>query len=180
MARVVDVGVASLGSPLPIAVALVVLAALGLALRGRRGLALVLVGPPAAMVTTSIVLKPLIGRTHEGGLAFPSGHTTAFASTALTAGVLLFGWVVVPVAVRWIGGVVLAVAVVAVGLALVAGGFHYFTDTVGGAGVAIAVVIAAALLVDAVADARGRRAPDAAEVEHPDRARTRRLRTVAR
>ncbi len=150
-------GFADLGDPVPIAVVLL-LAALAYLVRGVRGLALVLVGPPAAMIATSLVLKPLIDRTHRGGLAFPSGHTTAVASTSVAAGVLLLGWVAVPFALRWIGSLGLLLLVVAVGTSLVGRGYHYPTDTVGGVGVALAVVLVSALLIDAVADLASQRA----------------------
>ena len=53
--------------------------------RGVRGLALALVAPAAAMTTTSLVLKPIVGRTRGHELSFPSGHTTAVAGIAATA-----------------------------------------------------------------------------------------------
>ena len=153
-------GIASLGGPVPVALALVALALLARVVRGPRGLALVLCGPPLAMVTTSLVLKPIVDRTHKGGLAFPSGHTTSVASLAVTAAVLLVGWVAVPPLVRWLGVVALAGLVAAVGVSLVGRGYHYATDTMGGSGIALAVVLTTALVVDAVADALARsRAP---------------------
>jgi undecaprenyl-diphosphatase len=86
VARVLGQGFADLGNPLPVAVGLVGLAAVAYVARGPRGLALALLGPLLAMITTSLVLKPLIDRTRSGALAFPSGHTTAIGSMALAAG----------------------------------------------------------------------------------------------
>jgi membrane-associated phospholipid phosphatase len=138
-------GFADLGNPLPVAVALVVLAATAFAVRGPRGLALALVGPLLAMAMTSLVLKPLVDRTRSGELAFPSGHTTAIASMAVAAGTLLLGWA-------------LALLVVAVGASMVGRGYHYPTDTLGGVGVALAVVLLVALAADVTGDrARSRR-----------------------
>jgi membrane-associated phospholipid phosphatase len=151
-ARTVGQGFADLGSPLLVAVVLLLLATVAFAARGPRGLALALVGPLLAMITTSLVLKPLIDRTHGGELAFPSGHTTAVASMSLAAGILLLGWVVVPSALRWAGAVVLTLLAVAVAVSMVGLGDHYPTDTVGAAGVALAVVLLVALGVDAVGD----------------------------
>lgn len=142
----------TLGEPVPVAVALGVLAVLGYRVRGFRGLVLVLAGPPLAMFTTSLVLKPLIDRTHDGGLAFPSGHTTAVASLAVTTAVLVAGWTVLPAVVRLLATVPLAGLVVAVGASLVGRHYHYPTDTLGGAGVAVAVVLVVALAVDPLAD----------------------------
>jgi len=153
-ARALADGVADRGAPGPIAAAVLVLALLAWSSRGPRGLALVLVGPPLAMVTTSLVLKPLIDRTHEGGLAFPSGHTTSVASVSVAAAVLLLGRVTVPAALRWGGSLALAVLVVSVGTSLVVRDYHYATDTVGGVGVALAVVLLTALAIDLLADAR--------------------------
>lgn len=152
LVRVLGQGFADLGNPLPVAVALVVLAALAWAVRGPRGLALALVGPLAAMVTTSLVLKPLVDRTRSGELAFPSGHTTAVGSMALAAGMLLIGWTVVPPALRWAGAGALTLLVLAVGASMVGRGYHYPSDTVGAVGVVLAVVPLVALAVDAVGD----------------------------
>lgn len=151
-ARVLGQGFADLGNPLPVAVALAVLAVVAFVVRGPRGLALALLGPLLAMITTSLVLKPLIDRTRSGALAFPSGHTTAIGSMAVAAGTLLLGWTVVPRVLRWAGAGVLMLLVVAVGASMVGRGYHYPSDTVGAVGVALAVVLLVALVVDAVAD----------------------------
>ena len=66
---------------------LVVLAVVAYLARGPRGLILALAGSLLAMITTSLVLKPLVDRTRSGGLAFPSGHTTAVGSMAVAAGI---------------------------------------------------------------------------------------------
>jgi membrane-associated phospholipid phosphatase len=151
-------GFADLGNPLPVAVALVVLAATAFAVRGPRGLALALVGPLLAMAMTSLVLKPLVDRTRSGELAFPSGHTTAIASMAVAAGTLLLGWTIVSRLLRYSGAVALALLVVAVGASMVGRGYHYPTDTLGGVGVALAVVLLVALAADVTGDrARSRR-----------------------
>ncbi|MFC5141121.1 phosphatase PAP2 family protein [Actinomycetospora rhizophila] len=158
--RVLAQAFAALGGPLPVAVALLVLAPLAWALRGGRGLALVLVGPPTAMVTTSLVLKPLVERTRGGELAFPSGHTTSVASLAVACGVLVVGLVAVPRALRLLAVAGLAGLVLAVGAGLVVRGYHYPTDTLGALGVAVAVVLSAALAVDAFADVVADPGPD--------------------
>jgi membrane-associated phospholipid phosphatase len=159
VARDVGQGFADLGNPLPVAAGLLVLAVVAYLVRGPRGLALALLGPLLAMVTTSLVLKPLIDRTRSGELAFPSGHTTAIGSLAVAAGVLLLGWTVVPRVLRGAGAGVLARLVLAVGASMVGRGYHYPTDTVGAVGVALAVVLLVALVVDAVADRAPSRVP---------------------
>lgn len=152
VARTLGQGFADLGNPLPVALGLALLAVTAYIVRGPRGLALAVIGPLLAMITTSLVLKPLIDRTRSGALAFPSGHTTAVGSMAVAAGTLLLGWTVVPRVLRWAGAGVLAVLVVAVGTAMVGRGYHYPTDTVGAVGVALAVVLLLALAIDAVGD----------------------------
>jgi membrane-associated phospholipid phosphatase len=152
VARTLGQGFADLGNPLPVALGLALLAVTAYIVRGPRGLALALIGPLLAMITTSLVLKPLIDRTRSGALAFPSGHTTAVGSMALAAGTLLLGWTVVPRVWRWVGAGVLALLVVAVGASMVGRGYHYPSDTVGAVGVALAVVLLVALVVDAVGD----------------------------
>lgn len=115
------------------------------------------VGPGLTGLATTM-LKPLIGRTIDGSLAFPSGHTggatslaIAFALVALSrwrppalqAGAVLFG---VPLLV----GAGMATALVLVDA-------HYATDTVGGFCTAVIGVLGVALLVDAVTARRSPR-----------------------
>lgn len=158
--RVLAQAFAALGGPLPVAVALLVLAPLAWALRGGRGLALVLLGPPTAMVTTSLVLKPIVERTRGGELAFPSGHTTSVASLAVACGVLVLGLTAVPRALRLLAVSGLAALVLAVGAGLVVRGYHYPTDTLGALGVATAVVLSTALAVDLWSDVVADPGPD--------------------
>ena len=133
-------------------VALLVLAPLAWRLRGGRGLALVLVAPPTAMVTTSLVLKPLIERTRGGELAFPSGHATSVTSIALTSAVLVLGLTTIPRVLRRVAVGGLAGLVLAVCASLIGRNIHYPTDTLGAVGVSVAVVLVSALVVDAWAD----------------------------
>ena len=96
------------------------------------------------------LLKPLIHRTYWGNVVYPSGHTTAVFTLAATVTVLLLApqrpakagalRVLIPVAACALG-VVVAIAVI--GLQ-----WHYFTDTVAGAAVAIGTVCGLALLLD--------------------------------
>ena len=149
---VVGEALADLGDPVPVAVLLALLAAAGWWWRGGRGLAFVALAPGAAMVTTSLVLKPMVQRTRDGSLAFPSGHTTAVASIAATAAILVLATPALAVRTRRlvVGG--LALLVVVVGICLVGRGYHYPTDVLGALGVVAAVVPPAALVVDAFAE----------------------------
>jgi membrane-associated phospholipid phosphatase len=105
---------------------------------------------PAAIGLDEGLLKPVVQRTYHGSLVYPSGHATAMFAFAATVTVLL----VVPphparfralrilvTAAAWAVGVVVAIAVIGLG-------WHYFTDTVGGAAVAIGTVCALALVLD--------------------------------
>ncbi|MCD2192400.1 hypothetical protein LQ327_03180 [Actinomycetospora endophytica] len=141
-----------LGDPIPVAVLLVALAAAAWWWRGGRGLAFVLLAPGAAMVTTSLVLKPMVQRTRDGSLAFPSGHTTAVASIAVTAAILVLSTPALAARTRRLVAAALALLVVVVGVCLVGRGYHYPTDVLGALGVVAAVVPPAALAVDAFAD----------------------------
>ena len=165
--KVLGQGFADLGNPLPVALALVVLAGTAFAVRGPRGLALALGGPVLAMVTTSLVLKPLVARTHSGELAFPSGHTTAIASMAVAAGTLLLGWTIVSRLLRYSGAAALTLLVVAVAASMVGRGYHYPTDTFGGVGVALAVVLLVALAIDVTGDRATSRRADAPAATPP-------------
>ena len=142
-----------LGDPRTVAGLTAALLVACLATRRWRGAVLVAVSVPAASVLTEDLLKPFIDRSYQGALDFPSGHSTAVFTLATASAVLLAG----PLRVR-IGPaprLLLALAAfgvaVSVAIALVGLGYHYFTDTVAGATVGIAVVLAVTLLLDGLA-----------------------------
>jgi undecaprenyl-diphosphatase len=147
-----------LGQPIPVIVMTVALVVACLATRRWRGAALVAVAVPAAEAVTELLLKPLIGRTLYGGLSYPSGHATGVFVLAAAVTVLLAG----PLRPRLAGPLRLLLALAAllaaaaVAVALIGLGYHYFTDTVGGAAVAIGTVLGTALLVDKVVPPRRR------------------------
>lgn len=151
LGKMLGEAVADIGSPVSVAILLPVLAVLAWFRRGPRALALVLVGPPLAMVTTSTILKPIIGRTSASELAYPSGHTTAAASLAVAAGVLVYSSSLSASRRRWLM-TGLGVVVAAVATCLVGRGYHYPTDTVGGVAVALAAVLMSAMVIDLMAD----------------------------
>ena len=161
--------VAFLGTLRPMAVMTTALILACLATRRWRGALLAAIAVPAAEVTTEYLLKPLVGRTLNGYLVFPSGHTTAVFVLAAVVTVLLTGPLRprIPTAVRL--GLVLAAFVVAsaTATAMIAMDFHYFTDIVGGVAVAIGTVLATALTLDKLIGLRGQRAA-AREIAQPD------------
>ena len=89
--------------------------------------------------------------------AYPSGHETGVVAVLTVLAVL---------ALRkgWRASVEIAVVTVLASWALVAAvglvGVHYPSDTVGGAGVAVAVVLATALAMDALTRRRRTNSPD--------------------
>lgn len=150
-----------LGDPRAVLVVIAVLVAACLAL-GRRRLAVVaFVGPGLTGVLTT-GLKPVVDRTiHGDSLAYPSGHTGAVTALALVAALLLVDVARAGRVTALLVVVLLPLAAGAVmALTQVALDAHYPTDTLGGFGTAVAVVVAAALAVDVAADRRaGRAAP---------------------
>jgi undecaprenyl-diphosphatase len=118
--------------------------------RRWRGAVLAGLAVPAAVALTEFALKPLVGRSIHGYTVFPSGHATAMFALAATCAVLLANppRPRLPRAVRLllVAGAVLVAA--AVPVAMVALGFHYFTDIVAGAALGTGTVLLAALLID--------------------------------
>src|SRR5215472_4140529 len=165
-----------LGGQVPIAVLTTALILACLTTRRWRGAALAGLAVPGAVALTEYVLKPLVGRTILSGYdCFPSGHTTALVALAATCAVLLAG----PARPRLPGAVRLllilgpALAAAAVATAMVARGYHYFTDTVAGTAVAIGTVLLTALLIDRAARPPGswrppRRPGDEPVTSRPD------------
>jgi len=139
------------GAPVTVTVSGIVLALWCLATGRRRGAMLCILGPGLAALATDQVLKPVVGRTLYGSLAFPSGHTTGAVAVAAVIGVLMLG----PShprglsvhARRLIAGLALAVSG-GTAIGLVALRWHYSTDTVGGVCVALIVVTTVALAID--------------------------------
>ncbi len=141
-----------LGDPVPVVIAAGLLATACWASGRRRLAVLAVAGPGLAGVATS-GLKPVFDRMIGGGLAYPSGHTAAMTALAIVAALLLVDLIAAgPVAGLLLLGAVAIGAGTAMGLALTALEVHYPTDTVGGFGTAVAVVLGAALLVDRIAD----------------------------
>ena len=136
--------------------------------RRYRGAALLALSVPAAAVITERLLKPLVGRTALGFLSFPSGHATGTFALATAITVLLAGTPALSRPVR-LAAVVIAFAIASVAAAaMIALGFHYFTDAIAGAAVGTGTVLATALVIDLAVQAwprSGQRPPPAASAE---------------
>jgi membrane-associated phospholipid phosphatase len=137
--------VAELGSTAVFAAGIAVLALVSAFRDLARAIACV-VGPVCAVVVTERVAKPLVARHGVlGGDSYPSGTVTAVAALAVVL-VLVSPWVIRPLT-----GVIGAVAVFAVSVAVIGLRWHFATDTVGGALVGSGAV----LTVDALAHLPG-------------------------
>ena len=146
--------VIALADPLPLAVLTTALCMICLA-AGRRSLALLAAVGPLLTVLTTMTVKPLIDRTKDGDLAYPSGHAGAATAVALVAGLLILSFVPLR---PWIAAITLAVIPVTVsvgmGVAMVVADYHYATDVVGGFCAAVSVVLGLALALDRTGRAR--------------------------
>lgn len=144
---------AGLGDPMPVIAMTAALVLVCLVTRRWRAAVLVAVSVPAAAAASELVLKPLIDRTLVGDLSFPSGHETRVFALAAAFAVLLTSpvWPRIPAAVRLFLAAAVLLTACAVALALVGLGQHYFTDTVAGAAVGAAVVLATAIILDRLA-----------------------------
>jgi undecaprenyl-diphosphatase len=137
-----------LGETSTIVVITAILVLVCLLRRRSRGALLAALSVPAAAVITERLLKPLVGRTSLGFLSFPSGHATGTFALATVITVLLAGTPRIPRAVRLATAVIAFAVAAAVGAAMIALGFHYFTDAVAGAAVGIGTVLGTALVLD--------------------------------
>ena len=145
---------ARLGSPSVVIGGAVVLSLLCLLARRPKAAVFALLAAPAAGFVTEYVLKPAVHREqHVNALLFPSGHTTGAFALALTVVVVLLpheGTRLLPALARIVVGVgALAVAGL-VAVAVVALGWHYVTDAVGGVVTAVVVVLGLAAFFDLV------------------------------
>jgi membrane-associated phospholipid phosphatase len=151
-----------LGNPVITVVIVAVIVLVAAHVRRWPAIVLAVAGPALAAALTEFVLKPGVGRTLDGTLAFPSGHTTTSAAVASVLLVLLVDarWPR-PAQARVLLAALVVVLVVGVATSLIALGLHYTTDTVGGIAVSTTVVLAVALIVDSLEGPNG--SPTAAE-----------------
>jgi len=138
-----------LTDPIPMAIALAALAVAAALQRHWRLCATTVVAPLLALLLTEAALKPLVDRTHEGMLAYPSGHESAPACLATILALLVLGttWRTT-VKVLVLAALVLYLVVCAI--ALVGAFLHYVTDTVGAVALSVSCVLATALAVDRI------------------------------
>jgi undecaprenyl-diphosphatase len=136
-------------------VAFAVLLSVACLLLGRRRLAVLAVLGPGLTGACTSLLKPILGRTIDGGLAFPSGHTGGATALGLVAALLVISLVRPSRAGAM--AIVAAASLIAgggVGAAMVAANAHYPTDTIGGFCMAVVVVCGTALALDRIAERR--------------------------
>jgi membrane-associated phospholipid phosphatase len=143
LARAVDFA----GEPVGLALLVAVLAGISLLLRRPWVAVLALLGTGLS-ITVTTALKPLVGRTIHGMyLSYPSGHTASATSVAMIAVLLVWHRLRPATGLLLLYGVSLA-AGAAAGWSQAGRMAHYPSDTVGGWCTALAVVPAAAWLID--------------------------------
>jgi membrane-associated phospholipid phosphatase len=140
-----------------------------LTMRRPRIATLAVAGPVVAAGLNTWVLKPIFDRTHDGYLAYPSGHTTtlvailAVITLVVAANAAPGRRVKATVAV---GST--AIVLVAVGASAIVGEqYHYLTDTLGSVFWGVAVVIIVAAIIDAATPRRAKPVGDAPSVLTP-------------
>jgi membrane-associated phospholipid phosphatase len=141
------------GTQVPAVVLSLAMAIVALARRRRNGAVLALVADLIATRLDEWLLKPLFDRTYLGAVSYPSGHTTSVVSIVAVYVVL---FMLPPRDSRtraWrLCGLAVLLALTAITVIGVVGlRWHYFTDTVGGAAVAVGTVCGLCLLIDASA-----------------------------
>lgn len=161
--RVVDV-VVHLGDPLPVLLIALVLAAFAARARNARLVVLAVLAPLLTGLLTTAA-KVLVGRTLDGDLSLPSGHTAAVTCLAVVGALVHLSRrhraPVAPAADLLLVTVLAAVT----GAALVGARVHYATDTIAGYCAALATTLALARLLDALGERRARRLAARAGVE---------------
>ncbi len=104
---------------------------------------------PAMVGAATALLKPAIGRTFGGLLAFPSGHTAGVTALAMVAGLMVVSMAHSQLATAIsVATALVVLAGAAIGLSVVAVNWHYPTDALGGFCTAIALVVTLAFIVD--------------------------------
>ena len=128
-----------------------------LLVRRINGAILALLSVLVTVGLTEFVLKPLVHETINGSLTYPSGHTASVFALTGVVGVLVLN----PPRQRprtWVRALLVAGLVAiscAVAVATIALNYHYFTDTIAGAALAVGVVLAATFPLDIASVRRG-------------------------
>jgi membrane-associated phospholipid phosphatase len=122
---------------------------------------LAVAAPGACVVLTELLFKPLVGRTDQGVLSYPSGHTvSAVAALTVAALVVSVDW---PAVYRVAIMILLLVVSFVLAVGLVGMDYHYATDTVGGFLVALGVTLPLTVATDRFSERR-QAAPEPADV----------------
>jgi membrane-associated phospholipid phosphatase len=130
----------------------VVLVVIALVTRRWAVAAMTLISVPVAFVLTEYIIKPLVRERIDNFFTYPSGHTEAVFCVAAIIAVAL----VSPPGgrpARWLRVLIVGLTVaagIAVAVSMIGLDYHYFTDTVAGAAIGIAVVLSTALSLDAM------------------------------
>jgi membrane-associated phospholipid phosphatase len=146
---------ADLGNALVVLVCSIVIVVFAVWLRSVRAVLLAVLAPVASTSVTEYLVKPLVHRTKDGYLAYPSGHTTGWCTVAFVVVLLAAGPArqrLTQRTSRWIAAVAIVLAVGCM-VGLVGSDYHYATDVIGGLGVAAATALGLALLTDELATA---------------------------
>ncbi len=153
--------IARLGTPVPVIILAAALVVACLVTRRWYGAVMVAVGTAAASALSEYLLKPLVARHLGTGESFPSGHATGMFAleTSLVVLLLTAPHLRVPPRLRAVLAVAGLLVAIAVPVAMIGLHHHYFTDTVGGAAVGTGVTLLTALVLDAIAGWRARKAP---------------------
>jgi membrane-associated phospholipid phosphatase len=132
--------------PAVLVAAIVLLVLVRLRALDLRAAVVAALAPPVAVAVNTWLLKPAFGRYFDDHLAYPSGHTVSLVAV-LTAAVLLLRRARLVLAV--VAGCTLLLCLVAIGM--IGLRYHYLTDVLGGAAVAVCATVLVAAVVDAVA-----------------------------
>jgi membrane-associated phospholipid phosphatase len=123
--RSVFTNVTSLRYPAVVVAAAVILALVA-ARRDRVRSLVCLIGPPLALLTSELAIKPLVDRTLGSGLSYPSGSTVGAAALGTAAVLVVPGrWRRLAIVLASIYGVWMAIAVTSLQ-------WHYPTDALAG------------------------------------------------
>jgi membrane-associated phospholipid phosphatase len=154
---------ADTGRLIPVSAMTLALVLACVATRRWSGAILAVVAEGAASALTEFGLKPLVDRTINGALSFPSGHATSMFALAGVCAILLLDPPRrdpprrrVPGPIRLLLVFIALLLATAVATAMVALRAHYFTDAVAGAAVGTGMVLACSLTLDALARRRWR------------------------
>lgn len=152
-ARTIALLIDLVGEPHILPVVVVALAGVCLVL-GRRRLAALAVAGPVLSAAATTMLKPVVGRTINGGhLAYPSGHTAVATALGVVIGLLA---VTILLPRGFVGLLIVFTTASTAGAAMawaqVVLDMHYATDALGGFCSALAIVPAGAWLVDRIAE----------------------------